>query len=181
MKKYGDDADLFHNQGTRVEASKRWHEQYQRKHNYSYCSPSNSKSTYKHKSIYNPKSSYKYDSKYKRVSKSSYRTGRMLKKCPECGNLIPETDKKCSYCNSYIKLEDKPKSNSTQKYKYSTTYKRDPHEWTICSKCGHQYGSYFDSCPFCKSKTKKRLQLATTLIIIGLIAFILVFFLLILH
>ena len=40
MKKYGDDADQFHNQGTRVEASKKWHEQNQLKHDYSYRSVS---------------------------------------------------------------------------------------------------------------------------------------------
>lgn len=71
MKKYGDDADQFHNQGTRVEASKKWHEKHQLRHDYSYRSPSKPKSTYKPKPSYKPKSNYKSKSTYK--PKSSYK------------------------------------------------------------------------------------------------------------
>ena len=71
MKKYGDGADSFHDQGTRVEASKRWHEQHQLRHDYSYRSPSIPKSRNYNKST--SKSNYSNKSTYKPNSnKSSY-------------------------------------------------------------------------------------------------------------
>ena len=67
MKKYGDDADSFHDQGTRVEISKQWHEANQIKHDYSYHSSSKPKTT--NKTTYEP--SYSYSQNRKRQSKTS--------------------------------------------------------------------------------------------------------------
>lgn len=65
MKKYGDDADSFHDQGTRVEISKQWHEQNTIKPNYNYHS--SSKTT--NKTTYEP--SYSYSQHRKRQSRTS--------------------------------------------------------------------------------------------------------------
>lgn len=59
MKKYGDDADLVHDQGTRVEASKSGYKQNRVNYNSSYRSSSNPTYTYKPKT--SNKSTYKPD------------------------------------------------------------------------------------------------------------------------
>ena len=67
MKKYGDDADSFHDQGTRVEISKQWHEQNTIKPNYNYHSTSKPKTT--NKTTY--ESNYYYSQHRKRQSRTS--------------------------------------------------------------------------------------------------------------
>ena len=82
MKKYGDDADSFHDQGTRVELSKKWHEQNQLRHDYSYRSPSKPKSSYK------PKTNY-YDNE------------SMMIICPDCGKYYHKNRYwSCPHCNN---------------------------------------------------------------------------------
>ena len=66
---YGDDADSPWDRGTRVEASKRWHEQNQLRHDYSYRSASKPKSTYKpdySKTYYKPNYSNKTKQQHRR-------------------------------------------------------------------------------------------------------------------
>ena len=62
MKKYGDDADSFHDQGTRIEASERGYEQNQLRNDYAYRSVS--KSNYR---SYNKK-----DNKSRNINKTPY-------------------------------------------------------------------------------------------------------------
>ena len=94
MKKYGDDADSFHDQGTRVELSKKWHEQNQLRHDYSYRSPpkpsnrsyNRNKSSYKpdySKTYYRPnKTNQQYQRKQSNYSSSykSYNNQRTKKR-----------------------------------------------------------------------------------------------------
>lgn len=121
---YGDDADSPWDRGTRVEASKRWHEQNQLRHDYSYRSASKPKSTYKpkttNKSTYKPKYSNKTIYAYKSTSTSAnnYSTSnydshkrldfydimcancdtiydtRVHKSCPTCGRIPPRIPRK---------------------------------------------------------------------------------------
>ena len=62
MKKYGDDADSVHDQGTRIEASERGYEQNQLRNDYAYRSVS--KSNYR---SYNKK-----DNKSRNINKTPY-------------------------------------------------------------------------------------------------------------
>ena len=115
MKKYGDDADSFHDQGTRVEASKIWHEQNQLRYDYSYRNASKpkhaNKYSYKPKPKTTNKSTYKpdysktyYKPNYSKKSKKQHRNS---------SNRIYNNQQKSA---SVISVEEANKKNRRQKH-----------------------------------------------------------------
>lgn len=140
MKKYGDDADSFHDQGTRVEASKRWHEQNQLRHNYSYSSPVRPRHSYKPK--YRPKHTSKPKSNYKLNNKDTYK----WEKCPKCKNTYNKNLYwKCPYCKG-IKPKSIHKANTKNISNFIT-----------CPICNNQYNAnLYLRCPHCKKKTESK-------------------------
>ena len=133
MKKYGDDADSFYDQGTRVEESKRWHEQNTRR-NYSYRSqpnPSYSKSSYKpsytnqstnkHKSSNNPKSAYKPNKSINK-SKSSYKPRYSNKSINKSkSSYKPRYSNKSTYKTTYSLSSNYSNSNRKTYHNRSTS------------------------------------------------------------
>ena len=116
MKKYGDDADQFHNQGTRVEASKKWHEKHQLRHDYSYRSPSKPKSTYKPKPSYKPKSNYRRTNS----NNSSYRSNNSGSNGRYYGTGVS---------NPYVAR--RKEELKKQKRNYQSNSKSDD-DWVVC-------------------------------------------------
>ena len=190
MKKYGDDADQFHNQGTRVEESKKWHEQHKLRHENSYPKISISKTI-------NSTNSHK-----------NYSNNNKWKKCPYCGNNIPSAITKCYYCNNIKSQQDyKPKTSNKDTYKpdYSSfaTYTSNrkicgicgmryddychncfnkcskcghlftlsfcPHCYNECSKCHKIYSKELNSCPYCKNKKNLTFIFALLILIVFII------------
>ena len=175
MKKYGDDADSFHDQGTRVEESSKWHRQHKIGPIYPHHSQPNP--NYYNRSIYKPKPSNKPTNRPKYTNKSSFKSTHYrhnskssnpnIVTCPKCGRKKPKRGV-CSYCNYIIKCPNCGKNyNKKHKGKLVTscphcrgsepikqTYKskHEPLEIGICRRCGHEYDSSLRQCPNCGSK-----------------------------
>ena len=188
MKKYGDDADQFHNQGTRVEESKKWHEQHQLRHKFSYNSSPKPKSTYSPE----PKPAYKRVSKWKKCHKCGNKYDKFAHEdCPYCVKSKPMFDNsnwiKCPNCNKQYntnKYSDCPhckKSkyetyNKSKKY-YKPKLNRDNYKspplpmWKKCPKCGKFYNeNKHDYCPHCiKLNTSIEISIVVVILLIILL------------
>ena len=101
MKKYGDDADSFHDQGTRIEASERGYEQNQLRNDYAYRSVS--KSNYR---SYNKK-----DNKSRNINKTPYTHYTQFND----SNFKPNWSCAPDYDENYYE-RNKHRGNKTNKY-----------------------------------------------------------------
>ena len=101
MKKYGDDADSVHDQGTRIEASERGYEQNQLRNDYAYRSVS--KSNYR---SYNKK-----DNKSRNINKTPYTHYTQFND----SNFKPNWSCAPDYDENYYE-RNKHRGNKTNKY-----------------------------------------------------------------
>lgn len=156
MKKYGDDADSFHDQGTRVDESRQGHEQNKLRHYYNYSTPSKHKSRNNAVFTNEPKHNYKHN----------YST------CSECGRPYDKNRNfSCPYCHSPgpAYLNKQFSSSYVPKYAFTETNS------VTCRKCGKKYDwNEHGSCPYCKSNqgNKDILVLWFVLILILIIIFV---------
>ena len=158
MKKYGDDADQFHNQGTRVEESKKWHEQNQLRHDYSY------------RSVPKPKSTY--EPKYVRKYYERDHPDRLI--CEVCGSVYNKHKyARCPHC-----YHESSKSERQYRFSSGRQYTESSHGISLttcptcgrkiiagilcplchitCPRCGKRYNKHLNSnCPYCKTSKPK--------------------------